>query len=172
MVGQDAILASQNAIWPARTPFWLARMQYWKIKEPFWGRQTVVLASENVILASQDAIWFTKTCYGSKIILTRLASERDAISAGQNSTPVSLVRQSTRKDNLKNIRHRIDTPCPTSLVNRSLSMYIDRYTLVYIYIYIYMAAGLLSFVPRIVMKRSPPERWEVVNRQGINRFCD
>ena len=36
----------------------------------------------------------------------------------------------------------------------------------------HVAASLLSLCPRLVMKRSPPERWEVVNRQGINRFCD
>ena len=93
LAGQDAILASQDAI---------------------LAGQNAVLAGEDAILASQDAIPFTKTCYGSKAILTSLVSERDATSAGQNSTPVSLMRQSTRKDNLKNIGHRLDTPCPTS----------------------------------------------------------
>ena len=34
------------------------------------------------------------------------------------------------------------------------------------------AASLLTLCPRLVMKRSPLERREVVNRKGINRCCD
>ena len=34
----------------------------------------------------------------------------------------------------------------------------------------YMAASLLSLCLRLVMESSPLDRWDMVNRQGINRF--